>query len=488
MNEPVPVASTKWTGASRILLAVILLAYVALRCWKLTSYGLWFDEAFSLQAAQMSWGGMMSSIVADIVHPPLFYVVLKIWIAIGGASLLWLKLFSLLISIATVVPLMLLCRELRLSAAETNVAVFLVAVNAFLIHYAQELRMYSLLVFFSLWSFWLFVRWVRQTSTEWTMLICLTVANLLLVYTQYMGWLTIAAEGFYLLVWNRRKVVAFVLSGMAIVLCYLPWAYLIFHASVVEGRGMGKFAAVLDQPRIRDVIWYLATLNGPFYFRRTTMLGVLLFGIPLLWWAWRSLNERSNVFWLLGSLCFVTLLINLIASYVLRPIWTERYLILTAIPYLILIAVAVLRLPSRVLRLPVLALILGWAGFSGIHMMQRGNYRFNWMALTRGMITAEESDKTKVFVFEHHLEYPLQASLAFLNNKRFDVVRVQRFEELQGNHFWMAYRDSTWRREPPQLFLKGHGCSIGNEVAVTSRAGTNSFEGETVTAFPVNCP
>src|SRR3954467_15380 len=142
MNEPVPVVSTEWTGASLIVLSVVLLIYVAFRCWRLTSYGLWFDETFSLQAAQTSWGAMMNFIAADIVHPPLFYVLLKIWIAIGGASLLWLKLFSLLISIATVLPLILLCRELQLTPAETNVAVFLVAVNAFLIHYAQEVRMY----------------------------------------------------------------------------------------------------------------------------------------------------------------------------------------------------------------------------------------------------------------------------------------------------------------------------------------------------------
>jgi uncharacterized membrane protein len=87
-------------------------------------------------------------------------LLLKIWIAIGGESLLWLKLLPVTVAVASILPLLLLCRELNLSAIETNTALFLIAVNAYLIQNAQELRMYSLLTFFTLSSLWLFVRLV----------------------------------------------------------------------------------------------------------------------------------------------------------------------------------------------------------------------------------------------------------------------------------------------------------------------------------------
>lgn len=475
-----------------VLFAIIVVLFVALRLWHLTAYGLWFDEAFSHQAAQLGWGGLIRYVIADIVHPPLFYLLLKLWINIGGESLLWLKLFPVLTSIATLVPFLLLCKELKLTAGETNTALFLIAVNALLIHYAQELRMYSLLVFFSLWSCCLFVRLLNGSSPGKQLLAGLFVVNLLVVYTQYLGWLVVGVEGLYLLCQRRQLLKLFSATVAGVALCYLPWAYLIFHSSIIEGRGLGELVAVLSRPGLRDVTWYFATLNGPFFLHRTTLVGLVLFGAPLLVWGWRVLQgqrQALTVFRVLVSFSFVPLISIFVGSYLLRPMWTERYLIVTAVPYLTLTAVAIHQLKTTWLRTVALLLIAGWAGLSGVQMLSRGNYRFDWLGLARHMVQSEPGKRVTVYTFERHVATPLEASLLFLGDDRFQILRIEDVTEMQGSHFWIAFRDTTWGRQPsPQTFVTAARCQAGPEFSVSNHAGKNADVGEAVTAFPVTCP
>ena len=159
---PSPANSTNEAAEKNSLSILVTVAvaglFVALRLWRLSASCLWFDEIFSVHAARHGWAELLRFAAADIIHPPLFYLLLKLWISLGGESLLWLRLLPALVSIAAIIPFVLLCRELGLKRSEWNLALLLLAVNGYLIKYAQELRMYSLLMFLSLCSLWLFVR------------------------------------------------------------------------------------------------------------------------------------------------------------------------------------------------------------------------------------------------------------------------------------------------------------------------------------------
>src|SRR5882762_4437033 len=136
--------NTVFTRAAVVMFALSAGVFIVARLWRLTAFDLVGDEGFSFDAVRQSWSGMMAMVIHDVVHPPLFYVLLKFWVGVGGYSLLWLKLFPFLFSVAAIVPFLLLCRELRLRAAEINLALVLMAVNGFLIFHAQNLRMYTL--------------------------------------------------------------------------------------------------------------------------------------------------------------------------------------------------------------------------------------------------------------------------------------------------------------------------------------------------------
>ena len=61
-------------GAALFAAASVL--YAAMRLWNLTAFSLWGDEVFSLRAARMGLDGLFEAVVADAVHPPLFYLLL----------------------------------------------------------------------------------------------------------------------------------------------------------------------------------------------------------------------------------------------------------------------------------------------------------------------------------------------------------------------------------------------------------------------------
>ena len=147
-----------------ILLISAGILYLISRSYHLNYFALWNDEVFSVTVAKMPWPGMFRAVIDDIVHPPLFYILLKSWIYMGGSSVIWMRLLPFLISVATLVPLLLLFREWKLSQLEMTLAMVLISFNELLIYYSQELRMYSLLVGLSLTSLWLFGRFLHGIS------------------------------------------------------------------------------------------------------------------------------------------------------------------------------------------------------------------------------------------------------------------------------------------------------------------------------------
>jgi len=83
-------AQARWPfrifGSMFAIFAFIAALYAAARLWRLTSYSLRPDEIFSLQTARLDWTGLIGAVVRDVVHPPLFYALLKVWIGLGGES------------------------------------------------------------------------------------------------------------------------------------------------------------------------------------------------------------------------------------------------------------------------------------------------------------------------------------------------------------------------------------------------------------------
>jgi hypothetical protein len=82
-----------------VALFLLVAAYVSIRLWNLTTFCLDSDEIFSLLCARFNLGHLLHAVSVDVVHPPLSYLLLWLWIRIGGESLVWMRLLPFAISV-----------------------------------------------------------------------------------------------------------------------------------------------------------------------------------------------------------------------------------------------------------------------------------------------------------------------------------------------------------------------------------------------------
>ncbi|MEP6742309.1 MAG: glycosyltransferase family 39 protein [bacterium] len=506
--------SRRW---SAFLGAAIVVLFVAVRLWRLTASCLWFDEIFSIHATRHGWTELLRFVAADIIHPPLFYLLLKVWIAIGGESLIWLRLFPALVSMATIVPFPLLCRELGLRRHERNLALLLLAVNGYLIKYAQELRMYSLLMFISVCSLWLLMKVFRLEQTTRKQFVWLFLVNLLLVYSHYAGWLVVVLEASALLIWRRREAKRFLIAVAITMLAYAPWVYLVTR-NAEAGKGLAQNIGWVMRPTFRDITQFYALLNKPFWFVQssaarpydllTAIFALLLFGAPLLMWSvrlWRpggQANDRGvQAFRALYLFALAPATIVFALSWLLpQSSWGTRHFIIAAGPYSILVAVAIARL-RRVWARIAISLVLGsWFLLAGSAWVLASPPVYIWCAwepLARQVVTSEPppTAEVRVYAFEDLVAYHLwfafdspefqvfviknlegiQEDPAYFLPRRFNEIALQNIAQINGNEIWIAYRAARWDETlPPLNTLETMGYTVRN-IYSSSAQGQRAF-------------
>lgn len=295
--------------ASRWALLILACAlYVGARVWRLDAACLWFDEVFGVHAAAWhGWGGMLRFVALDLIHPPLFYAVLKAWAGASGAgSVWWLRMLPVVASSLAIFPVVMLARELRLATRTLGLALLLAAVSGTLIKYAQELRMYSLLLLFAACSLWLFARCCNSSTSARRDAFVLFVANLLLVYTHYFGWLVVALEVVYVVMFARGKLKVLAASFVALAACFAPWGWLVWRAASGKavGGGFEQNLGWAARPSLRELFEPYLALHEPFRARQQSgepavlgidiALAVLIFAPPLAALCWRTFARRKS--------------------------------------------------------------------------------------------------------------------------------------------------------------------------------------------------
>ena len=133
-----------------IPLILILLLGALLRFYHNLDISLWHDEAFSALMIRYPWQEMLMRLGLD-VHPPAYYIGLRLWHYIFGDTLLSLRGFSIFFGVGTIWASWLFCRQAFKSEKAALWAALLIAINPFqILHFATEARMYTFGAFFAL--------------------------------------------------------------------------------------------------------------------------------------------------------------------------------------------------------------------------------------------------------------------------------------------------------------------------------------------------
>ncbi len=461
-------------------LAVIAL-FVAMRLWRISDFALDGDEIFSLELARSSWHELFAKAVQDAIHPPLLYILLKPWVAIGGDSLFWLRLFPVTASLLCLPVVFAICRDLEISPAARNLAIGIVAVHPYAMYYSQHLRMYSLLMLAALLSAWRFERYLNHPSVR--NLALLAAANLFLGYTQYYGWSVPLLEFVYLL-WKRWNPLPFLVSTSAAVLLFLPWVIAAGH--VLHGRGLEQNLGWISKPSFNDLNWYWVDLSGFAEFPKIGGTGTLWMFLLFLLTYRRYSEER--VHWLMLLWIAPAPLACALSQFLPQSIWGHRHLLFAIWPLFLLFADSVWRY-HRVLGYAVTAAACVW-GLYAAQFHAEDNRKLPWDLLTVQMLTNDPSTagEIPVYTIDPYLDYSIRfdldalktgdigplgprvakrRDLARLKTKaaRFKVVKTESVDQIHGAYFWVGWTDSSWHDKltPPEL-LEQRGCAGDQEI------------------------
>ncbi|PKM63468.1 MAG: hypothetical protein CVU97_00610 [Firmicutes bacterium HGW-Firmicutes-21] len=294
---------------------------------------LWFDESYTV--------GIINHNLFDIsvfssgdVHPPFYYLLLKIFTLVFGKSLLSLRLFSVLFaSLLAGIGFTHLRKDFgdRIGLWYTT----LMFLFAFTYRYAIEIRMYTLAPYLVMLTAIYAYRYYKSGLTDKKSRILFLVFGILGAYTHYYALVATGAINFLLLVYCRRNDLLPIWKRMAVIQCvsYVFGFYCLITQSL---RVVGSFWITIVYPDViyKTLSFFLVGDVPEDMINLTEVTAKIYDGISVLFWGiciyYFVLYYRQNKVKAEPAILVLKVLGLVIGFYfgvsLIRPLFYVRYL------------------------------------------------------------------------------------------------------------------------------------------------------------------
>jgi len=306
-----------------------------------TRQSLWLDEAYSVFIASHHLPEILGFTAGSVSHPPLYFVLLHSWMTLFGPSEVAVRGLSLVASVAAALMTYIVANAIA-SRRVALLASGMMVASSFQVWYAQETRMYALVAFTSLIAIYGLLRAQQENRPLFWML--WASAMLVTLYLDYSGfYVCVGVAAWWLFVGRRRPGVTlpFILSVIAIVIGYLPWApSFIYQLRSVPGEVswiLGSSGTGVINV-ITDFFFNHSNLSLP----SSAPLALAETGLSLAAFAFAFWAPRRHpaypllAFWVGGPLG-----LGLLSEFVDHPITISRTMLIAQPEVLILLALAV---------------------------------------------------------------------------------------------------------------------------------------------------
>ncbi|MGQ0602001.1 MAG: glycosyltransferase family 39 protein [Anaerolineales bacterium] len=392
------------------------------------------DEAFSVRLGSLPLATMFEAMAVSEPNPALQYLFIKYWMEIAGRSEFAVRLPSALAGVLTAALMFRLGSSLAGRRAAL-VAMLWVALNPFLLWFAQDVRVYAIFTATTTaatWAMWRAARhnrlhqWMAAGALWW-----------LALGFHYFTALSIAVVGAALLLtpltlrrW-RSALITMVVVGLA----YLPWAVYVWP--LLSGHSKSWIPPVSASEALARTLGSFSA--GGAFAGATTLtawLGGLLLAVLIIGGGWLALRRNrqqaagtplenceavllsptmpARAAWMLAWGPGIPLLLYALSLW--RPVFLEQYAIAGLPGVLLLAAVGI----TDWQRWHSAARLLLVAGFSLLGIVSIMHYRFDpayrkapdWRALS-AYLTATAREKEIVLInqpdpaFEYYHRAPL---------------------------------------------------------------------------------
>lgn len=407
----------KWNEIVGILLMAGSMVLLAVSIFLSFSSDIWYDELFTMGLANRSFCELVS-ITARDVHPPLYYLIVKLFLTISGTAGGSMTAQVTVAKLVSVLPFFLCfiyaATKVRkyFGMLTAGLFVFLLITMPKMADYMVEIRMYGYTVFFitagMLHAYELTgmgkiesesgsakdagAAFENKSYVSW---ILLTIYSLAACYTHYFACVAACMIYLYLFITFcaehriRKEIRACLLSGLCCAAGYMPWI-----VSVV----------VLQVGQVKNNYWIqplsLRTLGGCIKFlfepsftngKLNILLAVILFFlyavlvINLFMGVIKAKRKENNskagfVAGCIGVLMGIVLF-GFLASFLIRPVFVYRYMLPAAGVFWLAFAILISEIKNRRFLFSLILLILlvtglrNYRAFYGEEMWKRGQMK-----------------------------------------------------------------------------------------------------------------
>ena len=368
MNKKI--SRSVWIAWIAIMVAGIALLFIGI-----TKESLWYDESYSAAIVNHSFWEIITISGADS-HPPLYFLMLRLFSMIFGHSVLALRAFSLL-GVVCLAALGMGPVRRALGTRYALIFTFLTFVLPISYSMAHETRMYTWSAFFVTAAMLFGYLAIRDNQKkDWALL---GVFSLCAMYTHYYSLLAVMMLGALLLLMmliEKKKLKPFLITAGALVVGYIPW---IFNLLSQANRVSGSYW-------IPKVEWYVInnTLIYPFsnkfsspWSAKVVQIAFIVSAVLILVGIVSRLikkDERVRVPLLAIGVYVLTIGAAVAASYIIRPVLVERYMMSVLGMFILALTFGIGSLGKKVLPILGCVVILAFAVPQTYYTMQ---HRFN---------------------------------------------------------------------------------------------------------------
>lgn len=348
-------------------LLFIVLVGAAFRLYHIGWQPLWFDEAFSEWASRQSVSYLWSVLPTFETNPPLYYALLKEWRALFGDSEAALRSLSALFGTATIPVVYAMGRMLgghRSGPVSGLMAAAIFALSPIHVQYAQEARVYAMLVFGVALAMsglmWLILNpaqicaWADRSGsdkggqrTPWVIgVFALGMALIMWSHdTGAFAVLAMALPGVYWWATDAKRcpraLIGLLLAGAVAFALLLPYlGHLTSHMGTVNKSFWIEAPTWSTLTDVVTGIYGTPTKEGFSVFVVFWSLGV--FAIHALWQ-----RGMRSIALLLVSVGLVPVLLELLVSFLAMPIFLDRTLLYANVPLYVAAGYAITQLPIK---------------------------------------------------------------------------------------------------------------------------------------------
>jgi len=395
--------ASKLSLQSQWAMVAIILFATWLRFSALERQSITFDEAYSFAVGSASWPMLFHATLVSGVHPPLFYIIYKLALSVGGIIEFGGRSPTVMFGLLAIPAIY------RLGAVMFNrqaglLAAALLAINPIHVWLSQEARMYVILILLAIGSMFFF--WQAFQKGKMRYWIGLLIVNALAFNLHYFSlWLPVIQLA-VILTDLRRFVSQFrlwVATQFVAGLFLLPW---LIATTLRESQSFG--IGFLVSPTLLDLpltLWNFTIGLSSYFLWPVSILSLALFTVAFLnGLRWRQkkphLNQWLLIFWIFLPLVFVWIISQR------RAFYADRYLSFIIPGLVLLVAFGAVRINSLPWRNVLVVGLVAASGYGLVNIQFDPTFlKDNWRDTVAYLVQNEQPDDI-ILIYNNYLEIP----------------------------------------------------------------------------------